>query len=363
MNIKSVACTLVMITTMVLAGCGGGGGSMPGMMETPTPTPETPTPTPDGGSMMDDDMMMGGGSMPGGIPAAARNQPLAGQSVTQSSNGANGVTTDNISVTVSDAGNGRVNYTVANGQAWSLGSDDPETRTTFGEGQLPGTGSTVTQVLASKGILHQQTSSGASRVDGILVNFFTDIEDAADTNYLVWGSWGIGSEDFTSHRETTSGAFAYGSDPFQQDNLAGLTGTATYRGDAQGNYFDLVEGGGAPFIARATLEADFGEDPTLGTISGRIDDFRFGRIDGTFIPRPRTTVTLTETDIGGADSGFFEGTSTGTYSDGRALSGQWGGQFYGNGDGSTQPGSVAGTFGAVSADDSRGLIGAFGAHK
>ena len=57
------------------------------------------------------------------------------------------------------------------------------------------------------------------------------------------------------------------------------------------------------------------------------------------------------------------GSSKARAPDGTALSGQWGGQFYGNGDGSTQPGSVAGTFGAVSADDSRGLIGAFGAHK
>ena len=57
------------------------------------------------------------------------------------------------------------------------------------------------------------------------------------------------------------------------------------------------------------------------------------------------------------------GPSTGTYADGTSLSGRWGGRFYGNGNGNEMPESVAGTFGAVSADDSRGLLGAFGAYR
>ena len=323
----------------------------------------TPSTQQGGGGMMETSQPPA--QQPGGIPAAARNQPLAGQSVTQSSNGANGVTTDNISVTVSDAGNGRVNYTVANGQAWSLGSDDPETRTTANVQVQRRSGLNAKVVTAFEGI-GQGTGGGEASVQrGIALQFLTDITGATDTDYLVWGSWFAAPENSSTHQDTIQGAFATGNDPFRQVNLATLTGTATYEGDADGGYFgpDTSARGGRSFSASATLVADFGGGSGLGTISGRIDNFRFLNDSGNFVARPRTTVTLTETDIGGADSGFFEGTSTGTYSDSTALSGQWGGQFYGNGDGSTQPGSVAGTFGAVSADDSRGLIGAFGAHK
>ena len=49
---------------------------------------------------------------------------------------------------------------------------------------------------------------------------------------------------------------------------------------------------------------------------------------------------------------------------GVAFSGKWGGKFYSNGAGATDhPGSVAGTFGAKTADDLQAILGAFGAHK
>lgn len=74
-------------------------------------------------------------------------------------------------------------------------------------------------------------------------------------------------------------------------------------------------------------------------------------------------MTLGRATIGGAQSGFFDGATTGAFGDGTALSGRWGGRFYGNGTTGEAPGSVAGTFGAASADDTRGFIGGFGAEK
>ena len=86
---RSFAFALVAASVVVgLFGCGGGGGSI-----------------------MSD---------VGGIPTAARNQPLAGSdSVTQSSVGMNGTTVDDISVMVNYRPGGRVDYRVANGREWS----------------------------------------------------------------------------------------------------------------------------------------------------------------------------------------------------------------------------------------------------
>ena len=301
----------------------------------------------------------------GGIPAAARNMPRAGASVTQSSIGANGVTSDNISVVyMSYAGNGRVNYQVANGARWSLGSNDPNTRKIANiRGERPNSGLILTLVSAFEGQGRLTGPLDANITEGVAVQFLTDIDGATDSDYIVWGSWAVAPEGSRTHQDTIQGAFATGNDPFLQVTLVGVTNTATYRGDADGRYFDSnALTGGDSFAARATLEANFGDGSALGTISGRIDNFHFSTSRG-FVSRPVTVVNLGRTAIGGADSGFFKGGSTGTYADGTLLSGQWGGRFFGNGDGTSAPGSVAGTFGATSGDDSRGLIGAFGAHR
>ena len=300
----------------------------------------------------------------GGIPAAARNMPRAGASVTQSSIGANGVTSDNISVEVSYAGNGRVNYRVANGTQWSLGSNDLDTQKIANRQiKRESSGLTLTGVLAFEGQGRRTGSVDANVTDGVGVQFLTDIDGATDSDYMVWGSWGVAPGGNFTHQDTIQGAFATGNDPFRQATLAGVTNTATYRGDVDGRYFDSnALTGGNSFAASATLEANFGDGSALGTISGRIDKFFF-RTSGGFVSRPVTVVNLGRTAIGGADNGFFKGGSTGTYADGTLLSGQWGGRFFGNGDGNSAPGSVAGTFGATNAGGSRGLIGAFGAHR
>ena len=184
----------------------------------------------------------------GGIPAAARNMPRAGASVTQSSIGANGVTSDNISVEVSYAGIGRVNYRVANGTQWSVGSNDPDTQNIANK-RLTRTSSglTLTGVLAFEGQGRRTGSVDAKVTDGVGVQFFTDIDGATDSDYMVWGSWGVAPGGNFTHQDTIQGAFATGNDPFKQDTLAGVTNTATYKGDVDGRYFDsnVLTGGKA----------------------------------------------------------------------------------------------------------------------
>ena len=342
---------VVALFAVVLSGCGGGGAGIRPVADDP-PMPPSPTPIADR-------------NFPGGIPDAARNRPHAGESVVQSSNSANGVTIDDISVQVSFRPGGHIRYRVANDDEWFLSSDDSETETIANRrGQLPASGSTVAGVLATKGASDHTGDAAANIDDGVGLVMYTDIESTADTDYLVWGVWVDAPDNVTTHKDIVHGAFASGHDPLRQDNLVVLTGTVRYQGDVSGMYFEPSEQplGGYSFEARVMLEANFGDGRALGTISGIIDNFRFQtNSDGTRQPRPRTMVTLERADIGGTDSGFFEGTSTGSYHDGTPLSGRWGGRFYGNTESDGKPGSVAGTFGSVS--DDRGLIGAFGAHR
>ena len=217
------------------------------------------------------------------------------------------------------------------------------------------------------------------------INFFSDRVEMTDGNllfipitrtpsadHLTYGSWLQASNDAANVTQYAFGSFADGNDPFEQGRLAPLTGTATYRGDARGVYFDSEDAEDSYFFdALVTLTANFGSGSELGTIGGRVhdfvtlgefDDYRRSSSTGRTAVDGNPTLTLGSADIGSSNSGFFEGETSGTY-DGSAFSGRWGGRFYGNGDGSFSPGSVAGTFGAATADGSRVLQGAFGAGR
>ena len=344
-KLRASTLAAAVLFAVALSGCGGGGGNVRYVMDGPAPPIDNR-------------------SLPGGIPAAAGNRTHAGGSVVQSSNSTNGVTTDDISVQVNFRQGEYVDYRVANGDAWFLELDDPETRTFANRtGQLPATGSTVIGVLATKGT-SRRTDDASVRIDeGISLVMYTDIESTTDADYLVWGTWVEVPENASVHKEIVHGVFSYGPDPFMQGDLLPLMGNARYQGNASGMYFEPIEQplGGYSFEARVTLEADFGAGTSLGTIRGSIDNFRFQiGVDGTRQSRPGTMVTLERTAIGVTNSGFFEGTTTGNFHDGTPLSGRWGGRFYGNAESHGKPGSVAGTFGSV--NDDRGLIGAFGAH-
>ncbi len=225
----------------------------------------------------------------------------------------------------------------------------------------------------------------------------------ADTDHLVLGYWDYipkkwlkPSEEYplrwedqgfgpSYYNEIEYGVFVNGSDPFAQANIQGLTGTATYSGDAFALYIDknlyAVQrpaylsaedyypthmGKDTVLTAAVTLTANFGNGGEYGTVSGAVSNFETDDpctpacpTDLTVLP---TTLALQSASIGDGHSGFFTGSTSMTF-DGSSFTGKWGGQFYGNGEADGNPGSAAGTFGAATDDETKAIIGMFGAYK
>ena len=329
---------------MALTACGGGGG-----------------PATDG-----DDMMPGDDGMNGTPPTedrasifrdtafnAATARPNVG-SVTQSSNvDADGVTTDQIEVDVQYRSDSRAEehiYSVRNGTSWSIESDDDGVSTQLeNSGQSRFRGSGLTRRIGDYGILS--------------VALVTDIEGPSDTDYLTLGTWTISPDDQSNRENYEYGVFVDGSDPFEQENIQPLQGTASYSGLAAGlfisgpnvvlntdyGYYAVEDN----FDGELRLTADFGGANDLGTISGSITNLTVNETTSA-----AGTLDLEAANIGSQDSGFFEGSMSGSISD-VSLSGTWGGQFYSNNTADGYPGLVAGTFGGRSADDDSALIGVF----
>ena len=221
---------------------------------------------------------------------------------------------------------------------------------------------------------------------------FTVVQSVPKADYLAFGHWLYVPEDTTDTDSYDFGVFASGGDPFKASNLQGLTGTASYAGDASGMYY--VNGlSGSPdvgsFTADVALTADFGDGTASGFVSGELHDFMFEGDVASSLP---AAVTLTATPHNYIFEGFgveqgstnifdtawsgqqapypggWVGGTTEASVDGTAWSGDWNGVFYGNGTASTDhPTSVAGTFGAYvwndEAQSDSGLTGSFGAHR
>ena len=337
MNFRMKSCAAA--CAIALSGCGGGGSTtMPDEMVRPA------APMPDG--MQGDLSSVLAGSRQAQIQAAtaaaARSTPRQG-SVTQSSNATGGVTTDSV-VAAATRSNDRITYSLTG----TIGGQSLD---------FEGSGDASSEGL-SQAMISRPAGSGT-----LHVGIRTNIAAGGDTDWLAGGIWVYLPDDVSDIGDVSFGAFANGGYPFPQDNIAGLTGTATYQGDAAGVYLDPSpeEGGPSLFNARTTLTVDFGNDATLGTIRGTIDSVT-GE-DGTPFPQS-PMLTLESADIGDSGSGFFTGDTSMTYGDGagRTFSGKWGGQFFGQAAATDAPVSVVGTFGAAT-DDGDGFVGAYVANK
>lgn len=220
-----------------------------------------------------------------------------------------------------------------------------------------------------------------------------------DSDYLAWGVWlhvpnegpGVGADGPAA--PATAAAFAGGNALFEVDYR--LTGTATYNGVANGLYSaaGMVE----YFDADASLTADFGgrtltNDSTpatvdndmglLGAVTGTISNIKAGGmdVDGSLTlgrapliagDDPATIEASVENTITPADPATsFTGSTAGILG-GNAMSGSWGGQFYGKPKApagsvavrTEYPTTAAGTFGATSILPGVSILGAFGAWK
>ncbi|MDE0342844.1 MAG: hypothetical protein OXK82_06735 [Deltaproteobacteria bacterium] len=365
------------------------------------------------------------------IAQAAVAQPTPG-SVTQSSNvDSSNISIDQVDITA-QYGSGGPSFSVRNGTAWSIGTNDGNPSRISGtpppwqgvelgkriaggtlyvdaytdieapsSRQVPGGGGQPVTVMAgdqveytgntfvlgrgqsTSGELNGQPGTFTCAQTGCSVSFrggfpnqgsplpvnsvsgITFVPSGGsqtvsepDSDYLAGGIWLIAPDDASSAADYAFGAFADGSDPFLQPNLAAVTGTAIYTGDATGVYSAKESGGitGGYLDADVRLTANFGDATGLGTINGSITNFA---LDGTPVTG---TLSLGTANIGVQNSGFFRGVVTGADNQ-RSYTGHWGGQFFGNSQADGRPGSVAGTFGGHSTDDVVSFVGAFGAHK
>ena len=309
----------------------------------------SPAPTPPGGTGAADFELPANAD--DAVAAVAGNRPRPG-SVTQSSNGANNVTTDHVEATMTFGPGNAPRVTVTNtpdssASGWTVDSAEA-------------TGDDIRVTGTRMWFITPET--GGRRWIGLR----TDRESQADTDYLVFGIWAYLPDDEARVEDLEVGVFADGDDPFAGASLTALTGTAEYRGESNGiySYPDSESPGGRAidfFEADALLTANFGAADAAGTISGRITD---PEVEGDPVGEPgEIVVELSAAPIGTGDGGFFAGAASMEFN-GLSHAGQWGGEFFGNG--AAGPGSVAGTFGVTATSPTLGratLVGAFGATR
>lgn len=360
--LSSLLLTLTLVCTLVLAGCGGGGAAV---MPTPDPMPgETPPPKSRDvlvNALKADAALAEGTDIR--IRRAARSARRGVSSdeisgTTQSSYSFNGQTTETMIFSMDYDENGDLHFTATErltniNRAFTL-------RSRFERASIKRLNDAP--VAGWKGV--ERTFEGDT--SNTYMSVYSDIQNNADTDYLAMGIWvfGIKSDD-GSYSGFRTGTATSGNDPFDNDGLPALTGTATYEGPATGLYMSKANANAAPafdyFNATARLTADFGDASAPGRISGSITG---GMTDG---GGALPDLTLGSADIEQArtgQGGNFQGETGGMTGNGVALSGIWGGKFFGNGANAAEhPGSVAGTFGGNSADDLMSILGSFGAYK
>ena len=194
-------------------------------------------------------------------------------------------------------------------------------------------------------------------------------ETVTPANYLSFGNWLYVPEDITAADPFEFGVFASGGDPFNVDNLMGLTGEAEYAGEAAGMYAKESGADTGSFSADVGLMAYFGTDGEYGTVRGTVSNINYSGEPLALSELQLGTVSYL--DEQGTSNIFrfdYEGSppTPGGWIVGRTAAdgwrGSWSGKFFGNGSAVTDhPASFAGTFGATNGDST--LAGSFGARK
>ena len=177
----------------------------------------------------------------------------------------------------------------------------------------------------------------------------SDIRDKDDTDYIALGVWfWLGDLDNPHDRRRPHvTAVASGSNPFNPRRIRALTARVSYRGHAAGVY---AADEGTPlfryFQAEARLTGDFKQGLVTGVLTHGTDTATGGLL-------------FRRADLKGVrmrDPARFQGPVDGT-ADGVPLQGNWGGRFFSNLAVSTAPpGSVAGTFGALTGNDGKAVF-------
>ena len=239
----------------------------------------------------------------------------------------------------------------------NLSSQPPARLTTSDEPEAPGYRQAISPMPGSprwKGVEHLAIDSSRRWNYSIL---FSDITDNDDADYLAGGIsiWMPDLDDPADTRMPLFAVAASGNDPFQVANVEALEGRVTYDGDAAGFYASRITTPALRYFnADVRLTADFEDNRIRGVVTE-------GRDTAT------NELVFRELELRSADlhtdgAAFFENWVSGVVN-GRPVTGDWGGQFFGNGESTTdRPGSVAGTFGARTRDRTESLVGFFGAY-
>ncbi len=184
-----------------------------------------------------------------------------------------------------------------------------------------------------------------------------------DVSYAYFGWW-LNKPEANDDMHDVE-VFAGGTTDHETAVTVAMEGNATYSGPAAGKYVTKSYTAGAHsdsgvghFTARANLTAKFGDDSgPEGTIEGTVTNFM---LDDT--SPVSWSVTLEEATLN--NTANFNGNSEVNFGGGLTEddAGTWQGSFYdADDDAAAAPGTVAGTFDAVT--DAAAVIGAFGATK
>ncbi|MCY4283964.1 MAG: hypothetical protein OXC65_01330 [Thiotrichales bacterium] len=185
--------------------------------------------------------------------------------------------------------------------------------------------------------------------------------DKADADYLAFGWWrqSVG----TNHSGINGFKVLYsGNSPLEDDDVADISGKATYNGHAAGNYVKGVKDGtsvaneGGEFVANVKLVADFESTDEESKITATINKFRDASGD----------LGSWEVGLATAETAAVHATADITFvtaeRSGAAGSKAWeiaagGGGFYGSTANNAQPTGVAGWFHATTNDSDASTLG------
>ena len=239
----------------------------------------------------------------------------------------------------------------------NFSSQPPERLTTSNEPETPGYRQAMSPMPGSprwKGVESLSIDSSRRWNYSIL---FSDIRDNEDTDYLA-GGFSISLPDPDDPANTRNPWFtvaAGGNDPFQATNIEPLQGKATYDGDAAGVYASKITTPALRYFnADVRLTADFDNND----IESIVTEGRDTATNELIFKELGLNILGWTTEQTGSFQGWVSGVVNG-----RPFTGHWGGRFFGNGESATDlPGSVAGTFGARSGDQTESLTGFFAAY-
>ena len=370
MNLHRVVCTLAMITTMALTGCGGGGGGVTAM-----PGPQQPGNGSGGSPQLTESQLYGSIEK---YREVAANAPAFG-SITQSSNGNNGISTDRVETMLHQGGDLTVIVKDGNGNvSLELDSRQHEHTNLNGTAWMDDGDSNFPQGWNGNGwVLSKQDGK-----DVVVALSYALWEDTDDTNYLAGGYWIKGNEDdgvteMGSFGDAGEGSiFGYydGQDSSWQRPV---TGTATYLGEAEGAYVDPTGDAGV-WWSLLRLDANFSNNSITGCVGCRDAAAPTANPNETGI-YTYTTIEDLKNDqwtfndlyvsLDGQNNinndGGFEGTLKLFELNANkelASTGKWGGLFSENSNASTSPSMLVGSLGGTTSQG-HGFIGVFHGQK